>query len=295
MTETVIGANVIQPLYEWPAISKLNLALLGEMNGRFVDIRGEHGQSVPSIESLYRNAAAPGLSGQPGFIQLGEGLRIKPVLADYFQLNYVANFQQFFAPSSSQNSFLRWTVDLGHTFYLYGYTQSAAPGKTDFAGPDECAPVAEKCPPVSHSRNLNGSVGVRLLVSESINSATSAVPFYFQQTLGGSDINGEPSLGSYQDYRFRAPNLLFLQEKFEHSIWGPFGFTFLADQGRVALTRGDLGFSHLKHSLASGITLRAGGFPMVFAMFAWGGSEGNHNIFTMNTGLLGGSARPPLD
>jgi len=32
----------------------------------------------------------------------------------------------------------------------------------------------------------------------------------------------------------------------------------MADQGRVALTRGDLGFSHLKHSFAGGLTLRAG-------------------------------------
>jgi hypothetical protein len=38
----------------------------------------------------------------------------------------------------------------------------------------------------------------------------------------------------------------------------------MADEGRVALTRGDVGFSHLKHSFAAGLTLRAGGFPMVF-------------------------------
>jgi hypothetical protein len=294
MTQTIIGANVIEPVHEWPAIRKLNLALLGEVNGRFVNLRGESGQSVPSIETLYTNATAPGLNSQPGFVQLGEGFRIKPVFADYLELNYLANFQQFFAPSSSQNSFLRWTVDLNHTFYLYGYTKSA-PRNTDSSGPDECAPNAEKCPEVSHSRNLHGSIGARLLLSESINSATSAVPFYFQQTLGGSDINGAMSLGSYQDYRFRAPNLLLLQETFEHSIWGPFGLKFMADEGRVALTRGDLGFDHLKHSFAAGLTLRAGGVPMVSLMFAWGGAEGHHNIFNMNTSLLGGSSRPFLD
>jgi hypothetical protein len=118
---------------------------------------------------------------------------------------------------------------------------------------------------------------------------------YFQRTLGGADINNEMTLGSYQDYRFRAPNLLLLQESFEHSIWGPFGMKLMADQGRVALTRGDLGFSHLKHSFAGGLTLRAGGFPMVSLMFAWGGSEVHHNIFNMNSSLLGGSARPTLD
>ena len=185
-------------------------------------------------------------------------------------------------------------MDVGHTFFLYGYTKSA-PKSVDANGPDECAPASEKCPEVSRSRNLNGSSGVRLLISESITSGTSAVPFYFEQTLGGSDINSAASLSSYQDYRFRAPNLLLLQESFEHSVWGPFGLKFMADQDRVALTRGGLGFSHLKHSFAGGLTLRAGGFPLVSLMFAWGGPEGHHNIFNMNASLLQGSARPKLD
>ena len=204
----------------------------------------------------------------------------------------MGKFQQFFAPSSSQNSFLRWTVDLDHTYSLYESSQPASP---QTVGPDSCAPPGEKCPEIPHTRNLNGSIGVRFLLSESITSGTSAVPFYFQQTLGGQDINSALSLGSYQDYRFRAPNLLLLQETFEHSIWGPFGVKFMADQGRVAITRSDVGFSHLKHSFAGGLTLRAGGFPMVSLMFAWGGPEGHHNIFNMNTSLLGGAARPLLD
>src|SRR5438093_5571594 len=116
MNETIVGASAIKPVFEWPAIRKLNLSLLGEVNGRFVDIRGEHGQSAPSIETVYTNALAPGLSSQPGFLQLGEGFRIKPVIADYLQLNYMAKFQQFFAASSSQKSFLRSSVALYYNF-----------------------------------------------------------------------------------------------------------------------------------------------------------------------------------
>ncbi|MCU1269949.1 MAG: hypothetical protein JWN74_1243 [Acidobacteriaceae bacterium] len=294
MNETIVGGSAVKPIYELGSIRKLNLALLGEVNGRFVNLRGETGQSAPSIEAVYTNATAPGLSNQPGFVQLGEGVRINPIIGDYLALNYVGRFQQFFAPSSSTNSFLRWTVDLNHTFYLYGYTKSA-PAKTDGKGPDDCAQNAGNCPAVSHSRNRNGFVSVRLLLSESITSARSAVPFYLQQTLGGQDINNELALGSYRDYRFRAPNLLLLQESLEHSIWGPFGLKLMADEGRVALTHGDVGFSDLKHSFAGGLTLRAGAFPMVSLMFAWGGPEGHHNIFNMNTSLLGGSARPSLD
>ena len=294
MTQTIVGANAIKPVYEWPAIRKLNLALLGEINGRFVDIRGKNGESVPSIDAVYTNATAPGLSSQPGFVQMSQGVRIKPDTGDYLKLNYTGKFEEFFAPSSSTNSFLRWTADLNHTFYLYGNAKSATTD-TDQHGPDSCAHVNDKCPEIPHTRNLSGFITARLLLSESINSATSAVPFYFQQTLGGQDIDGNLTLGSYQDYRYRAPNLFLLQESFEHSIWGPFGFKFMADEGRVAVTRDDLGFSHLRHSFAAGLTLRAGAFPMVQLMFAWGGPEGHHNIFNMNSSLLGGSARPLLD
>jgi hypothetical protein len=293
MTQTIVGGNVTKPVFELSALSKLNLSLFGEMNGRFVSIRGEGGQSVPSIQFLYDDVTAPGLSHQPGYLQFGQGVRIKPVIGDHLELNYSGSLQEFVAPSSSQNTFERWTVDLNHTFYLYGYTQSG-PKTGTTTGPDECAPLGEKCPEVSRSRNLNGSIGMRLLISESMNSA-STVPFYFQQTIGGQDINSSLVLPSYQDYRFRAPNFLLLQESFEHSIWGPFGLKFVADQGRVAVTRDDVGFSHLKHSFAAGLTLRAGGFPMVQMMFAWGGPEGHHNIFGMNNSLLGGGARPRLD
>lgn len=295
MRETIIGGNVIKPVTEWQAISGLNISLLGEINGRFADLRGNHGESSPSIEQLYTEVTAPGLTAQPGFVQLGEGVRLKPnLLNNHVQLNYLINFQQFFAPSNSTYSFRRWTIDLNHDFPLY--TSSHPPQPKDTNGPDECAQAlgAITCPPVSTSRNREGTIGFRLLISESAASAGSAVPFYLQPTLGGSDINGNPSLSSYQDYRFRAPNLMLLRESVEHSIWGPLGVTFMADQGKVALTRGDVDFQNLKHSFATGLTVRAGGFPQLFLLFAWGGGEGHHTIVNLNTSLLGGSARPSL-
>ena len=223
MSETIVGVSAIKPVFEWAAIRSLHIALLGEANGRFVDIRGNNGQAVPSIGTLYTDATAPGLTNQPGFVQLGEGVRIKPAVGN-FELNYLAKFQQFFAPSDSHNSFLRWTIDLNHTYYLYGHS-SSAPQSADTVGPDSCAD--DKCPAIPHTPNLSGSIGVRLLLSESIYSATSAVPFYFQQTLGGQDIDNALALGSYQDYRFRAPNLLLLQENLRTldlgSIWSKAG------------------------------------------------------------------------
>ncbi len=121
------------------------------------------------------------------------------------------------------------------------------------------------------------------------------MPFYLDPTIGGSDLNGTALLPSLPDYRFRGPNLMVLRGTFEHSIYKwPIGAKFMVDEGRVALRPGDLGFSHLAHSYAAGLTVHAGGLPVVDLLFAWGGHEGTHTIANVSTSLLGGTARPSL-
>ncbi len=288
MRQTIAGANAIVPV-----LHSLNASLLGEINGRFVDLQGNHHESSPSIEQIFTEATAPGLATQPAFAQLGEGVRLEPaIFNDHLQIDYLAQFQQFFAPSDAHYSFRRFTVDLDHTIPLYRNSGSYGPKPTN--GPDECAASlgAAKCAAIQ--RNREGSLELRLVITESITSAGSVVPFYFQPTLGGSDINSNPWLPSYNDYRFRAPNALLLREGFEHSIWGPVGVAFSADQGKVALSRGDIAFDHLAHSFSAGLTLRAGGLPALSFAFAWSGPEGPHTIANVNTSLLGGSTRPSL-
>ena len=168
-------------------------------------------------------------------------------------------------------------------------------GPRGFNSPNECAQAvgSPACPPVSWSRNRQGTIGIRLLVGTSTTSGDNQVPFYFQPTLGGSDINGERLLASYQNYRFRGPNMLVLQAGVEHSLWGPIGVFVQAEQGKVAERPADLDFTGLASSFTVGCTIRAGGFPMVNLSFSWGG-EGHHVIGTMNSTLLGGSTRPSL-
>ncbi|HYL78080.1 MAG TPA: hypothetical protein VEU96_27950 [Bryobacteraceae bacterium] len=296
MREAITGANTVIPLWQ-----KLNLAFTAEANGRFVDIRGAHGQGSPSIEQVYTPATAPGLAAQPAFAQFGQGVRLRPSFAkDYIRLNYYVGIQEFIA-GSSHNSFRRFTTDLQHQFPFYQTTRTLLP--KDHNGPDDCSvdmsSTDHKCPPlmpppaVGKTRNLEGSVNLRLLISESFVSTGNVVPFYFQPTLGGSDINGSPALASYQDYRFRAPNILLFRASVEHSISKlPIGVTAILDEGKVAADRGDVDFSHLRHSYSAGLTLRAGGFPLVYLLFSWGGHEGMHTSARMDNSLLGGSYRP---
>jgi hypothetical protein len=121
----------------------------------------------------------------------------------------------------------------------------------------------------------------------------SSVPFYFQPTLGGSDLNGQRLLSAFNDYRFRGPSLFVLQESLEHSIWGPVGAYLLFEQGRVSQSSSAVSAHGLEHSSAIGLTIRAGGFPLIQLSYAWG-REGHHNIATIESTLLGGSSRPSL-
>ena len=291
MTEHIVGGNLIRPVYE-----RLNVGVYGEVNGRAVDIRPSPGQLSPSIEMAYNALTAPGLNKQPFFLQLGVGVRMRPSTSKgLLHFNYDLAYRPFIDVSGSGFSFQRLTVDLYQEISFY-HTNLRVP--RDVNDPNNCLidPTVERprCPKVT-SRNLEGSLGLRAFTSLSMTPGGDTVPFYFQPTLGGTDINGNSALSSYQDYRFRAPNILLFQEKFEHSIGKlPLGFTFRADQGKVALTRGDLGGNHWVHSYAAGLTLRAGGFPQVYFLFAFGGAEGTHTIVNMNTSLLGTASRPSL-
>jgi len=289
MTETIIGGNVVKPLSGF-----LNPSVFGELNGRFVSTRESNGQNSPSISQVYDEVTAPGLMSQPGTFQLGEGVRIRPVFAaDVVRLNYSATYQQYFATDNF--TFQRVTVDLGHQIILHTKTFINEARLNN--GPDACANGTDAHAPCPkpYTRNFDGSIGFRFFTALSMTPGGNTVPFYYQPTLGGSDVNGNSSLSSYQDYRFRAPDVMFLRENFEHSIWDlPIGFTFMADEGKVALTRGGLGSSSWIHSFSTGLTLRAGGFPQVYLLFSWGGNEGTHTIANVNTSLLGGTSRPSL-
>lgn len=291
--QTIVGTSITLPMSGQSWIGALRPALLAGISARSVDLRPGRPEDAPSIEEVH--GTAPGLSLQDVFVELREGVRLRPSIANgRLQLSYLAQAQQFRTSEESRSSFNRWTLDLQHQIPIYRDAVSSGPPR-DFNGPNECSATVDSlnCPPLSRSRDRTGTIGFRVLMSASNAGSGNQVPFYFQPTLGGSDLNGERILAAYDDYRLRGPAILALQESVEHSLWGPLGVFVAAEQGQVANRAGDLGFSDLRSSATVGLTLRAGGFPMMTLSFSWG-SEGHHAIGTMNTSLLGGSARPSL-
>jgi hypothetical protein len=319
-SENITGASAAIPFTG--SLRKTRLAVIGELNGRFPSVRPGSDSKIPSIGVLFNDATAPGLTRQPSYFQASQGVIFSPGLfKDRLRLDYRVQLQEYVAPGSSQYSFRRWNGDFNHEIPLYSflpkslaqkYYQNRA-GVFQYNGPDNCTASnaarnislkraaaakpdpARPCPIISTTQNLEGSIKLRALLSESIAGRGSVVPFYLDPTIGGSDINGQSILASYPDYRFRAPNLLLFSETFEHSLGKlPAGFLFSVDEAKVGLTRGDISINHLQHTFTAGLTVHAGGLPVVYLLFSWGGKEGHHTTASISNTLLGGSARPSL-
>jgi len=128
-----------------------------------------------------------------------------------------------------------------------------------------------------------GTISATAGFVEAYAPAGNSIPFYLQPTIGGTDINNADVLRSYADYRFRAPNLLTLQTEYEHTIWGPLAVLGFHDVGRVFDQRSDIEIAHMRHSFGAGLILQVGNLPMVKFYYAWGGSEGTHTTYTLNT------------
>lgn len=278
MRESIVGANATTP-----SATFVHLTGFAEANLRAVSL------GTPAASAPLQQFITPLTAAQP-YGQFAEGIRIEPSLKR-LDFDYSAKLREFAAPGS-HDSFEQMVVDLNHTFGLYS---ESAP-KRDFNGPDSCdiSQRNRQCPKVALLPNLEGSVGLRFLLTESFAPSGDSVPFYFQPTLGGGNINGENTLPSYADYRFRAPNVMLLRASFEHSLgkW-PIGLAFMADAGKVSLTH-DFSVGPWVHSFGAGVTVRAGGFPVLTVMFAFGGGEGTHTLAQVNSSLLGGSSRPSL-
>ena len=286
MAETVAGVRGVLPIV---AAGRVNLSLIGIVNGRFVTLRDPQGAEEPSVAALFSDNTAPGLASQPGFVQLAGGARIRPTFFNgRFRLNYSAAIEEFAAPSNSSQSFHRWSADLNHEIPI---TKVSVPLPSDTRGPNECGggTPGGRCP--ASTRNQYGAIAFRLLAS-SAGSGSGQVPFYFQPTLGGSDIDANRALSGYEDYRFRGPDVFLLQESIEHFLYSVVGAIAVAEQGTVGSASGiDLG--SLKRSFAAGITLRAGNLPVAQLTYAWS-PEGHRFIATVSTTLGGGSSRPSL-
>ncbi len=163
------GVDVVNPVSSW-------LRVGGLVEGIFPDISLINDPKIRSIERLFNEASAPGLFRQPKFVH--SEVSITPHYAYPFELNYHIGYNFFTDTDTGHYSFQRFRADLRHNVYL---TRSQSIPKRDA-----------------------GVLEIRGLFSLASKSAGNAIPFYLQETLGGSDINNDPTLRGFADYRFFA-------------------------------------------------------------------------------------------
>jgi hypothetical protein len=102
-----------------------------------------------------------------------------------------------------------------------------------------------------------------------------AIPFYYEPTLGGSDVDGFDTLRGFADYRFRGAHRLLAQLEFSHRMWLDWLFlTGFYDAGMVGMTRSDLTMSALRQDYGMGVALVLAKQVQFRAYLAFGGGEG---------------------
>jgi hypothetical protein len=261
--DTSAGIEVVSP---FPGVSWLSFG--GAFEGVWPSVGGVTGTNVVSIQQQYTEQTAPGLTTQPPFTHEQVFLRPQKRYLKRFEVKGDISYGSFQDLSTGHYSFRRFETSLENRFY---------PEKKKHGG------VIEQ-----------NYLTVRWRYSLSDTSASKAVPFYLQETLGGSDINSQPTLRAFRDYRFRGPDLMMVQAEYDQklcqacapcrpgifrTVCSHLGVLLAYDAGKVALRNSDLNFSGMHQSFGGGFTIYAGKDVVFRFAVAFGGGEGTHPYF----------------
>jgi hypothetical protein len=213
------------------------------------------GSGAPSIAQRFTDAVAPALGVATTYLVAGGGANWRYPeggRTSGYSSGVSAAVRRYQEAAGRPYSFTRSDVMWSNRF--------AAPSSFDF-----------------------GTISATARLTATAVTGGNRVPFYLQPTLGGTDINGEGSLRSYHDYRFRQPDLFVAQFDYARTVIEPIGVLLFYDLGKVGASMHDLRPTGLRHSYGAGITIRASDLIYVQAYVAWGGGEGSHTTIGGST------------
>jgi len=223
--------------------------------------------SIPQMRDAYTEATAPGLTSRDDF------LRYEP-----YALFRIPAHRSFFTTLRVGYDFYQALGDRGHSFQrLSGTDKVFIPLWVRSKGTPKHrnAFLNQVCPSLRSAQDCSlGDLTFISTVVASYKGAVSEIPFYFDQTLGGTDISGNDTLRGFADYRFRAPSSLLFQAEYRHNLWGPFGLLAFYDMGKVALLPSDISLNHFRHDIGLGLFARAGNRELMRIYVGFGTGEG---------------------
>jgi len=261
--DTSAGIEVTTP---FPELSWLSAG--GKFEGLWPNVGGVTGTNVVSIQQVYTEQTAPGLTTQPPMVHEQIFLHPHRRFLERFELNDKVAYNFFQDTSTGHFSFRRFEASVEQRYY---------PEKKKHGGVID--------------QNYF-SVVWRYSVSDA--SAGHAVPFYLQETIGGTDIDNQPSLRAFKDYRFRGPDLMTVKAEYDRklcaecapckpgiirTVCSHLGLVLDYDAGKVALRNSDLDFSGMHQSFGGGVSIYLGKDVIFRMAVALGGGEGVHPYF----------------
>ncbi|PYU01306.1 MAG: hypothetical protein DMG38_04625 [Acidobacteria bacterium] len=223
--------------------------------------------AIPQIRAAYNETTAPGLTSRDDF------LRYEP-----YVLFRIPAHRSFFTTLRVGYGFYQALGDRGRSFQRLSGTDTVfiplwVPSKG--TPKHRNAFLNQVCPSLRSAKDCSlGDLRFISSVVASYKGAVSEVPFYFDQTLGGTDIGGDDTLRGFADYRFRAPSSLLFQVEYRHNLWGPFGLLSFYDMGKVALLPSDISLNHFRHDIGVGLYARAGNRELMRIYVGFGTGEG---------------------
>jgi hypothetical protein len=112
-------------------------------------------------------------------------------------------------------------------------------------------------------------IALRARVAADRPAAGNVVPFYLQETLGGS-----PDLRAFRTFRFRGQKLVLGQAEYRWEAWPAIELALFADAGRVFGEGEDLSLRRLQHDWGVGLRVKTYEATLFRVEAAWG-SEGS--------------------
>ena len=195
---------------------------------------------VPSIDELFDETTAPGLSRQPDFLRTNAFVEV-----DLREPRY---------PRGGGYYLVEWNRYDDRTLDAFNFRQLDV-DLQQFIG-------------FLHGRRV---IALRGLLSTSDADAGQRVPFYFMPTLGGHD-----TLRGFRDYRFRGPHALLLQAEYRWEVWSGLDAALFYDAGKVVNRRSDLDFSGLESDYGFGFRFNTNQGIVLRVDAAFGSSDGPH-------------------
>jgi hypothetical protein len=255
-----VGVALNNPLTFWSSIG---------VNIDYIQPRvGPSPDATVQIRSLYPPGAVPGLYSSNNFVRTEPYLQFRvPTRGSDFAL-FKVGYEFFHDLNGGAFSFHRLSA-IGHSTYNLRLRESVSPSKrSGFAN--------FICPSLRSREHCTiGTLDLTGMADIAYTSNKSQVPFYFNETLGGTDINGNDTLRGFVDYRFRGPSRVLFQAEYRHPVWGPVGFLSFYDVGKVGILPSDLSLTHMRHDIGVGFYFQAANRVVLRAYIGFGSGEGN--------------------